>query len=55
MNQDLYNLTGESFYNDPGSLQSDWEVTLQWELICIVTPVQELDSIMTVSVKFHGY
>ena len=38
MNQDRYNSTGESFYNDPGSLQSDWGVTLQWELIFIVTP-----------------
>ena len=32
-------MTGESFYNNHGPLQSDWGVTLQWESICIVTPV----------------
>ena len=37
-NQDRYNMTGESFYNNPGSLQSDWGVALQWESICIVLP-----------------
>ena len=31
-------MTGESFYNNPSSLQSDWGVTLQWESICIITP-----------------
>ena len=43
-NQDRYNSTWESFYNDPGSLQSDWGVTLQWELIFIVTPATVIDA-----------
>ena len=38
-------MTGESFYNDPGSLQSDEGVTLQWESICIVTPADNQEAI----------
>ena len=33
-------MTRESFYNNPGPLQSDRGVTLQRESICIVTPAQ---------------